>query len=197
VPEFGASEFGAPRFGAPRFGASAFSVAGLSVEPKSEWYIGSLRYFDVAGPLASRLRSVVDGALPGPLAAVRYSSSPSGAELILAWRSPTETLILTADGAAFAAVARVAAEDRSAGYLVDQTGGLGAWRIEGTRAREVLERIGSAASIPAPGEARTSRLAELPVLAASVRADEFLLLVERVYSEHLLGWISETAADFT
>jgi len=29
----------------------------------------------------------------------------------------------------------------------------------------------------------------------SVREGEFVLLVERVYSEHLLGWISETAAD--
>jgi heterotetrameric sarcosine oxidase gamma subunit len=175
--------------------ASGFSAPGLSVEPKGEWYIGSLRYFDAAGPLAANLRSVVGGSLPGPLAAVRYSSTQSAGELILAWRSPTETLMMTADGTAFAAVASRAGEDRSAGHLVDQTGGVCAWQISGARARDVLERIGSAASIPAPGEARTSRLAELPVLALSVRAGEFLLLVERVYSEHLIGWISETAAD--
>ena len=48
----------------------------------------------------------------------------------------------------------------------------------------VLERIGSAGSIPALGEARTGRLAELPVLSLSVREGEFVLLVERVYSEH-------------
>ena len=127
--------------------------------------------------------------MPGPLAAVRYASAQ--AELILAWRSPTETLIMTADGAAFAAVASRAAEDRSAGYLVDQTGGVRAWQLAGARARDVLERIGSAGSIPALGEARTGRLAELPVLSLSVREGEFVLLVERVYSEHLLGWISE------
>ena len=74
--------------------------------------------------------------------------------------------------------------------------GVRAWQLAGARARDVLERIGSAGSIPAPGEARTGRLAELPVLSLSVREGEFLLLVERVYSEHLLGWISETAADF-
>jgi heterotetrameric sarcosine oxidase gamma subunit len=176
--------------------ASGFSAAGLAVEPKREWYIGSLRYFDVAGPLAANLRSVAGGSLPGPLAAVRYPSAQSAGELILAWRSPTETVIMTADGAAFAAVASGAAGDRSAGYLVDQTGGAWAWQISGARARDVLERIGSAASIPAPGEARTGRFAELPVLALSVRAGEFVLLVERVYSEHLVGWISETAADF-
>jgi sarcosine oxidase gamma subunit len=176
--------------------ASGLSAAGLSVEPKRQWYIGSLRYFDAAGPLAANLRGVAGGSLPGPLAAVRYPSAQSAGELILAWRSPTETVIMTADGAAFAAVANSAAADRSAGYLVDQTGGVWAWQISGARARDVLERIGSAGSIPAPGEARAGRFAELPVLALSVRAGEFLLLVERVYSEHLVGWISETAADF-
>jgi sarcosine oxidase gamma subunit len=103
---------------------------------------------------------------------------------------------MTPDGAALAAVASGAAADRSAGCFVDQTGGILAWQISGARARDVLERIGSAASIAAPGEARTGRFAELPVLTLSVRAGEFVLLVERVYSEHLVGWISETAADF-
>ena len=176
--------------------ASGFTAPGLSVEPKGEWHIGSLRYFDAAGPLTANLRSVLGGSLPGPLAAVRYPGAQWAQDLILAWRSPTEMLIMTADGAAFDALARGAAEDRSAGYLVDQTGGLWAWQISGARARDVLERIGPAASIPAPGEARSGRFAELPVLALSVRAGEFLLLVERVYSEHLVGWISETAADF-
>jgi sarcosine oxidase gamma subunit len=165
----------------------------LSIEPGQDWHIGSLRYFEGAGPLGASLRSAVGGTLPGPLAAVRYASAP--AELILAWRSPTETVIMTTDRAAFTAVASRAAEDRSAGYLVDQTGGVRAWRLAGTRARDVLERIGSAGSIPALGEARTGRLAELPVLSISVREGEFLLLVERVYSEHLLGWIDASTAD--
>jgi sarcosine oxidase gamma subunit len=178
----------------PGAGVRGLSVEpSLSVEPRDDWQIGSLRYFDSAGPMGANLRSAVGGSLPGPLAAVRYPSAQ--AELILAWRSPTETLIMTADGATFAAVGSRAAEDRSAGYLVDQTGGVRAWQLAGARARDVLERIGSAGSIPAPGEARTGRLAELPVLSLSVREGEFVLLVERVYSEHLLGWISETAAD--
>jgi heterotetrameric sarcosine oxidase gamma subunit len=165
----------------------------LSVEPGHDWHIGSLRYFDGAGPMGAMLQSAVGGSLPGPLAAVRYGSDQ--AEVILAWRSPTETVIMTPDGAAFSAVASRAAEDRSAGYLVDQTGGLRAWQLAGARAREVLERIGSAGSIPALGEARTGRLAELPVLSLSVREGEFVLLVERVYSEHLLGWIDASTAD--
>jgi sarcosine oxidase gamma subunit len=163
------------------------------MKPRNDWHVGSLRYFEAAGPLGANLRSPVGGSLPGPLAAVRYGSA--GAELILAWRSPTETVIMTADGAAFTAVASRAAEDRSAGYLVDQTGGVRVWQLAGTRARDVLERIGSAGSIPAPGEARAGRLAELPVLSLSVREGEYLLLVERVYGEHLLGWITATTAD--
>ena len=168
-------------------------MASPSIEPRNDWHVGSLRYFDAGGPLGANLRSPVGGSLPGPLAAVRYERA--GTELILAWRSPTETVIMTADGAAFTAVASRAAEDRSAGYLVDQTGGVRVWQLAGTRARDVLERIGSAGSIPAPGEARTGRLAELPVLSLSVREGEYLLLVERVFSEHLLGWIGATTAD--
>jgi heterotetrameric sarcosine oxidase gamma subunit len=169
------------------------SASGLSIKPRHDWHIGSLRYFDAAGPLSATLRSAVGASLPGPLAAVRYAGTQ--AELILAWRSPTETLMMTADGAAFAAVASQADEKRSAGYLVDQTGGLRAWQLAGTRARDVLERIGSAGSIPALGEARSGRFAELPVLVLSVREGEFVLLVERVYGEHLLGWVNATAAD--
>ena len=171
----------------------ASGVRNLSVEPKQDWRVGSLRYFGPAATLEANLGSALGGPLPGPLAAVRYVSAQ--AELSLAWRAPTETLIMTADGAAFAALESRAGEDRSAGYLVDQTGGLRAWQLAGARARDVLERIGSAGSIPALGEARTGRVAELPVLSLSVREGEFVLLVERVYSEHLLGWISDTAAD--
>jgi hypothetical protein len=34
------------------------------------------------------------------------------------------------------------------------------------------------------------------VLALCVEEGQILLVVERVYSEHLLGWIRDTAADF-
>jgi hypothetical protein len=38
-------------------------------------------------------------------------------------------------------------------------------------------------------------LAELQVLTACLAPQEFLLLVERVYANHLLEWIGATAAD--
>ena len=63
------------------------------------------------------------------------------------------------------------------------------------RARSAL-RLGSTDAIPALGEARTSRLAELSVMSLCTRPGEILLLVERVYVRHLIGWIRETVADF-
>jgi len=50
--------------------------------------------------------------------------------------------------------------------------------------------------VPRPGEARRSRLADVPVLALSVGPGEALLLVDRADAEHLMGWIRETLLDF-
>jgi len=66
----------------------------------------------------------------------------------------------------------------------------------GDRLAELLSRFGGTASVPRPGEARRSRLADVPVLALSVRPGEALLLVDRAYAEHLMGWIRETLLDF-
>jgi sarcosine oxidase gamma subunit len=177
-------------------GAAKIERPGLVVEPRRQFRIGSLRYFDAAGPLDAALRSVVGGPLPPPLKALRYPIGHSHEELILAWRSPTETLILTASTDAFEAIAAATAEQPQAGCLVEQTGGLWVWQVSGDRTSDLIRRLGSVESIPALGEARSSRVAELPVLTLCVREGEVLMLVERVYSDHLLGWIGETAADF-
>jgi len=169
-------------------------LPGLSVTLRREFKVASLRYFDAQGPVAATMRSAVGGPLPQEQQAVSY---PAGAgELILAWRSPTETWVMTTDGATFAAITAAMASDSPAGCLVDQTGGLWAWKLSGVRTTDLLARLGSMASIPALGEARGSRVAELAVLMLCVKAGEIVLLAERVYSEHLLGWISETAEDF-
>jgi sarcosine oxidase gamma subunit len=180
----------------PKAVPTGVAVAGLSVLLERDMRIGSLRYFDAGGPLSASLHEAIGGPLPGPLRAVRYGIAHSGEEIILAWRSPTETVLMTKDDAAFAAILNRAALDGAAGCLVEQTGGLWAWHVTGARTRDLLERLGSIASVPALGEARTSRMAELPVLALRVREEQVILLVERVYSDHLLGWMSETALDF-
>ena len=80
--------------------------------------------------------------------------------------------------------------------MVDQTGGIRVIQLQGRRAVDLLLRLGAATAIPGLGEARSSRLAELHVLVACVQAGHYLLLVERVYANHLLDWIGATVADF-
>jgi sarcosine oxidase gamma subunit len=177
-----------------------FSADGLSVRWDHDLAIATLRYFDPAGPFAAEAVEVLGGPLPAPLRAERRvvaaeGAGTGGSELLLAWRSPTETLLLTADAVWLAAVGNFAAA-RSDGCLVDQTGGLLSLVVTGTRASDLLLRLGSTDAIPALGEARTTRLAELSVMSLCSRPDEIMLLVERVYVRHLFGWMRETVADF-
>jgi hypothetical protein len=80
--------------------------------------------------------------------------------------------------------------------MVELMGGLRIVRLTGPRIADLLCRLGGTASVPAPGESRRSRMADVPVLALSVRAGETLLLLDRAYLPHLLAWIRETMLDF-
>jgi sarcosine oxidase gamma subunit len=173
----------------------AVDVDGLTVRAQRELHIASLRYFDSAGRFAAAVHETVGRPLPEPLRALQIEGATSDAHLILAWRSPTETLLLTKDGVAFAELEqRLAAE--ADGCMVNQTGGLGVFRAQGRRVGDLLQRLGATTAIPSLGEACSGRLAELQVLTACVQAGEFLLIVEQVYANHLLEWIHATAADF-
>ena len=170
-------------------------IGGLSVIEERGLLAASLRYFDAADRFVAAVCEAVGGPLPEPLRAVQVDLATSGAHFLLAWRSRTETLLLSKDEAAFAALElRLAAEVD--GCMVDQTGGMSAFRVRGLKARDLLVRLGAVTSIPEPGEARSSRLAELQVMTVCVQAGEFLLLVERVYANHLREWIGATVADF-
>ena len=176
------------------------STDGLTVRWDHGLVIASLRYFDPADLFAVEVGEVLGGSLPEPLRAHRRlralgGSGAAGSELVLAWRSPTETLLVTADAGWLAAVSAFAA-GRSDGCLVDQTGGILSLVLTGARVPDLLLRLGSTDAIPALGEAHTSRLAELSVMSVCTRPGEILLLVERVYVRHLIGWIRETVADF-
>jgi heterotetrameric sarcosine oxidase gamma subunit len=168
---------------------------GLRVSVDLEVHIASLRYFDADGVFAAAVRSVVGMALPGVLQAAMAPASSGAGALTLAWSSPTETLLIGVDGERFSnAVAALA--DAGEGCIVDQTGGFRVLRVCGERVLDLLARLGGSASAPKIGEGRRSRLADVTVLAICVRPDETLLIVDRVYAEHLLTWIRETAADF-
>jgi heterotetrameric sarcosine oxidase gamma subunit len=168
---------------------------GLHVSVDRKVHIASLRYFDADGVFAAAVRSVVGMALPGVLQAAMVPASSGAGAFILAWRSPTETLLLGIDGERFSNVVAALA-DAGEGCIVDQSGGLWVLRVSGERVFDLLARLGGSASAPKIGEARRSRLADVAVLALCVRPDETLLIVDRVYVDHLLTWIRESAADF-
>ena len=188
-------------------------VKGLSVEGIRGMHVASLRYFDPAGNFAGAVRERIGKALPRPLRAdsATLGSTVLGStthvpathvptiqggdsKFILAWRSPTETLLLSADRGAFTHLQESLASVPD-GCMVDQTGGLCAVRVSGSRAGDMLLRLGSGASIPAVGEARSSRLADLQALTLCVQPGTLILLVERVYLAHLLDWMRTTAVD--
>ena len=152
-------------------------------------HVATLRYFTRDGLVADVVRGATGMPLPAALEAREE------AQLILAWRSPTETLCVTRSATRLAEFgARLAA--CAEGCMVELTGGLRIVRLTGLGIAELLCRLGGTASVPAPGEARRSRMADVPVLAISLRAGETLLVVDRVYLPHLLGWIRETLLDF-
>jgi sarcosine oxidase gamma subunit len=169
-------------------------AAGVVVRAEREVYVASLRYFDAGGAFAGALAAVIGGPTPSLLEAVRYDSR-DGSHIVLGWRSPTETVLLCNRADRLAAVEQQAA-GRSDGCCVDQSGGIRVWTVAGARSTELLSRLGSVAAIPALGQARTSRLAEVAVTALCVRPGEIILLAERVYSRHLMAWIDATIADF-
>ncbi len=164
-------------------------AAGLAVRVEEGMQAATLRYFAGNGAFAAAAREASGVALPEVLRA----TSARGGELILAWRSPTETLLLASEGALSDLEARVA--QAADGCLVNLTGGLKVLRVRGEGIADLLCRLGGTGSIPQSGEARRSRMADVPVLALSLTAGETLLVVDRGYAVHLLRWIRETLLD--
>jgi heterotetrameric sarcosine oxidase gamma subunit len=162
---------------------------GLTLETEVPLHVASVRYFDAGGAFAAALTLAAGIPLPRPLAAA------AGRSLVLAWLGPRETLALCTDGARLEELAAQLAEVPG-GQVVDLRGGLTALRLEGARAGEFLGRLGGFGTVPLPGEARRGRLADVPVLALSLRPGEIQLVVDRAYAAHFLGWVRGTLEDF-
>jgi hypothetical protein len=166
------------------------SDAGITVAVDETLQLATLRHFRSDGAFAAAVRQATGAGLPRPLEVLEVAS----AHMLLAWRSPTDTLCITAPAARLADLATRLA-DVTDGCLVELTGALRVLRLTGSKVSDLLCRLGSSACVPRPGEARRGRLADVPVLTVAVRADEVLLVVDRVYLSHLLAWIRETLLD--
>jgi heterotetrameric sarcosine oxidase gamma subunit len=169
-----------------------FSVSGLTVELEGGLTVATLRYFTRTGDFAQALSAACGAQLPAAGTALQCERGG----LILLWRSPTESWCLATSEDELTRLAEQLAR-APGGCCVDLTGGLCSVRLSGARIAELLCRLGSSECIPALGQARRGRLADVPVLALSLRPEETRLLVERTYLPHLLGWIRETLFDFS
>jgi heterotetrameric sarcosine oxidase gamma subunit len=192
--------------------STGLSTEGLSVEVERGIRVGALRYCNVATIGDAVMRALGGSVLPAPgrvLAATATATATAtasaaardsvavGAMTLLAWRSPTEILVLCPvdSSGVFDAVA-AALEGMLDACFVDQSGGIWVLRLRGPRVADLLRRLGATTAVPRLGECRIGRLAEITVASLAVREGEVLLLVERLYADHLLGWIRETIADF-
>jgi hypothetical protein len=165
-----------------------FGCRGLRVQPKWPVPVGALRYFSPAGDFAGQLRAT-------GLALPETGQAREGRGLILAWRSPTETVCLASELQSLTDLGHQLG-GAADGCLVDLTGAFVIVCLAGERIADLSCRLGGSASLPLPGEARRSRMADVPVLALCVQEGEVSLLVERGFGEHLLGWIRATLQDF-
>jgi hypothetical protein len=154
-----------------------------SVDPSVR--LASLRYYDPHGPFAAAIL-LLGLTLPKPLRCV-VARSAAGSIDILAWRSPTETVWIC-DSAPRFEVLRRALPATDEGCLVDQTHGRRLIRLHGTAARS-LAHLGSGFAEIEVGAVRIGRMADITVLACQPRAEELLLIIDRLYLEHFIGYL--------
>ena len=112
----------------------------------------SLRYFaSMAGGISGSIEAAVRLSLPGALKATRVSTDGRQETSILAWLSPTETLLLSTSDVRFDQLA--ACTTVAGGYFVDQTDGFSVIKLTGKGAEDLLICIGLSDSLPDLGEA--------------------------------------------
>jgi sarcosine oxidase gamma subunit len=171
-------------------------AAGLRVVVEPRLHVASLRYFDVYGAFARLLHDIVGVALPDSSRALRSPEDLTWEATILAWRSPTETLMISAAPALFETL-QGAAATLTDGCIVDQRGGALVLRASGEAVADLFARLGGQGAGPALGESRRTRLADVAVLAVKIQPEDTLLIVERSYAPHLMAAIRISAADLS
>jgi heterotetrameric sarcosine oxidase gamma subunit len=161
--------------------------------PDSSARIASLRYHDPLGAFAATLQPL-GLALPQPLRCV-VTGSAAGSIDVLAWRSPTETIWICDSTPRFDALRR-ALPAMDEGCLVDQTHGRRLIRLRGA-AGPSLAQLGSGFTEIGVGAVRIGRMADIVVLACRPSAEEWLLIVDRLYLEHFIGYLNNVTPSET
>jgi sarcosine oxidase gamma subunit len=167
-------------------------AVGLNVQVDLGMKLGTLRHFMRNGVFARTVQDLIT--IPLPAAGQAMDVGENSKKRILAWRSPTETLLICGDDNLLDSLAHATASLND-GCIVDQRSGAWMFRASGQAVPELVARLGGQMTMPARGETRRSRLADVSVTAIKVQADEILLVVERTYGAHLLAAIRACAQD--
>jgi hypothetical protein len=171
-------------------------VPSLHVSVVHGAHVVSLRHFDSEGQFARAVEGIIGAPLPGLLATELATRSPPRYWAILAWQTPTEALLLCDDELP---IEKLSAEVSALtdGCVIDQTGGMKVLRMSGEGVQSMVARISGQATYPQIGQARRGRFADVPVLALQAHPGEILLVVERLYMEHLMESIRVSAGDLS
>lgn len=146
--------------------------------------IASLRYCNPRGDFAAGL-STLGIALPEPLRCV-VARPAVGVVDIFAWRSPTETVWICDSPLRFDEI-KSTVKEADDGHVVDQTNGRRLVHLRGPRSEDLLAHLGSGFAEIAVGATKVGRMADIAVLACKPSKEQMLLVVDRLYLEHLLA----------
>jgi heterotetrameric sarcosine oxidase gamma subunit len=168
------------------------TAASVTVAPDAGMHVASLRYFVSDGSFAAALRRSLGLSLPLEPNSIELATAETFT--LLAWRSPSEALLLSRDASLLAALSTASA-GLSDGCAVDLTGGACVLQVSGTGMDDFFARIGGHDALPARRAAHASRVADLPVVLIRPETADVLMLVDRSYLAHLAEWMRRTAAD--
>ena len=132
--------------GAP---AARITSADLLACVEETMQVATLRYLTRSGAFAHALEAATGTRLPEPLEAREVFD----AQVVLAWRSPTETLCVTRSASRLTELGERLATAAD-GNFVELNGGVRIVRLTGLRIADLLRRLGGTGVVPAPGEAR-------------------------------------------
>jgi sarcosine oxidase gamma subunit len=167
---------------------------GLKVELEPRLHAASLRYFERGGVFTRMVHGVTGLSVPNDRGATHSADVARQDITILAWRSPSETTLLTTDDGLLHSL-QTAAAALNDGCVVDQRGGTLVFRARGNEVANLVARTAGHGAMPGIGESCRTRLAEVAVLIVKVQAEESLFVVDRIYAPHVMASIRVSAAD--
>lgn len=170
--------------------AAAAQATGLSVRLIEPLRVVSLRHLAEGAPaIAKALHAHGFLHLPSP-------GCFEGSGPFLLWRKPGELLLVgTEDSMADGLLLALPAGLEPLAYALDLSGGSVLFELQGRCVDALLERLLDAAAIPhRAGQAHSTRLGDIVVIAMRQAPDRVWLLADRSNDDYLARWIAFATA---